>query len=131
MGWRGHGDGVLVRLLIDNREYILSPRLAVDVLTLAEFAKRKDKSLTVLEEAQILAQVVSDSLRATYVKLGRIRGWRYRKFASTSGRSFLINRLSMQEIGEAFIYVKEELEGDKKKAPTPTPSPSGGKSRKG
>ena len=114
---------------IDKREYILSPRRASDVLDMAMVAeniKETDSAKQVLS----MAKIVCDSLKATYLLLGRIRGWRYRKFTEKRGVRLLLVSLSMKEVGEACNAVLEDVEGSKKKDRL-TGSPSAGTSAGG
>jgi len=89
---------------INGREYELSPRRAVDVLELAA-AVEKHGEVTNVTNTLAMAQVVSDSLKATGLSLGPVRGWRYRVFVKGRGSSLLINSLSTAEIVAAYAYV--------------------------
>ncbi len=98
---------------IDGREYILSPRRASDVLNLIAAAE-KNTSPDGISSMLTIAKVVCDSLKATYLSLGKIRGWRYYHFTRSSGVTSILEGLSTAEIGLAYESVMA-LEGAKKK----------------
>jgi hypothetical protein len=114
-----------MNLKIKGREFILSQRRAVDVLDLFAAAKTEDADGTM----QILrmGQVVSDSLRATHLSLGRIRGYHYGKYIGKHGVQSLLDDLSLPEISSACEMVAE-LEGVKKKVIPQAVSASGERS---
>jgi len=101
-------------VLIDGREYVLSPRRAVDVLDLTYIAQKEGEPDTTMNLLRMV-QVVSDSLKSTYLSLGRVRGFRYARFVGKGGVSALIEAMSLQDISDAVEKVGE-VEGLKKKA---------------
>jgi hypothetical protein len=98
---------------IGKREYVLSPRRAVEVLDLAAAVggiKEEDSNPLL-----IAAQVVADSLKATGLNLGRVRGFRYRRFTGKGGVRFLTHELSQPAIWKAYLEVLEIEEAEKKR----------------
>jgi hypothetical protein len=101
-----------VTVTISGREYTLSERRAYDVMELVvALEKAQATSDGGLNNVLSMAQIVRDSLKATYLKLGKIRGFRYRKLTEPEGITTLLESL-------------EELEGTKKKIPPLTASAS-------
>jgi hypothetical protein len=99
---------------IEGRDYTLSQRRAVDVLDLSAVVQKEGEPDAMMNLLR-MAQVVCDSLKATALQLGRIRGYRYRRFVGKGGVQALIESLSLQEISDACERVAE-AEGLKKKA---------------
>jgi hypothetical protein len=100
-------------LIIRGRKYGLSPRLAIDVLELAAAVEKRgtgDELTNVLS----MTRVVTDSLKATGRKLGRVRGLRYWRFLRGGGIQYLLKNLSSAEVIGAYVNVLE-IEGMKKK----------------
>jgi hypothetical protein len=104
-----------VILEIGGREYLLSQRRASAVLELVAVAKQRAGAGDTTDNVLVMAQIVRDSLGATYKGLGRIRGFRYRQFLETGGVVLLLDSLSVSELSAACRYIVEELEGNKKK----------------
>ena len=104
-----------MKLRIDGHEYVLSQRRAADVLELAVAVGKQDAARDGIDHVLSMSQIIRDSLKATYRTLGRIRGFRYRKFTQAGGVVHLLDSLSIDEIGEACRYIIEDLEGSKKK----------------
>lgn len=101
---------------IDKREYVLSQRRAADVLELA-VAVEKGGHTDSMGNVLTMARIIRDSLKASYLDIGRVRGWRYRQFLDSGGVMLLLESLSLEELATACRYVVEELEGSKKKQP--------------
>jgi hypothetical protein len=112
-----------VTLTIDKRQFILSERRASDALDMAYAAGKKTEP-DAIDNVLMLAQVVKDSLKATYLALGFLRGYYYRRFVGDDGVSNLLDACTTRQLADAFIYITEELEGSKKKAPRPVPNVS-------
>ena len=102
---------------IRGREYILSERRAYDVLELTAVAQKKTDPDTTTNVV-MMAQVLSDSLKATYQRLGRVRGFPYRQYTGKAGIRLLLESLSMSQL-QAAVEMIAEVEGLKKKATTP------------
>lgn len=111
-------------MLLNNKEYVLSKRKARDVLDLAKESKEYDypKEGEPVTEEQLnhllvlMAQVISDSLKATYMNLPLLKkvfNWKYRKFLKGSA-SLLIISLSEDELTGYYLDVLD-LEGNTKK----------------
>ena len=113
---------------IRGKELELSPRRAIDVLELASAAEKSESTDNLTRSLQMV-QVVSDSLKATGLRLGRVRGWRYRPFFSTRGLSLILHDLTSAEILEAYLEIMA-LEGLKKKVQETLENLSGGMSPK-
>jgi hypothetical protein len=102
-----------VEVKINGRLFTLSQRRASDVLELAAAVEKRGESDSLMNYLS-LAQIISDSLKATYKSLGPLKGWRYRTFASSRGVRCLLDALSPSELGEAYGKLSE-IEGTKKK----------------
>lgn len=100
-------------MTIDGRQYILTPRRASDVLNLVVAVEKNEKPDNV-SNLLTIAQIVRDSLKATYLSFGKIRGWRYRQFLGSAGIILILDSLSTEELMNAYQSVME-LEGSKKK----------------
>ncbi len=112
---------------INGRELILSPRKSGDVLQLVEATQDLEQTNTL--GMITAAQVVNDSLKATYMnimagfdQLGWIK--KFKKIKETKdyvkyklgATTYLINELTQQELSDACQNVFD-LEGIKKKEP--------------
>jgi hypothetical protein len=95
-------------MIINEKEYILSPRKTKDVLDLVEACKNLEESNS--SSFVIMAQVICGSLKVTYKKLPFFR----RIFSRKVTLKYLLANLSTLEISNAFNEVIE-LEGGKKK----------------
>jgi hypothetical protein len=101
---------------IDGKEYILSPRRAGDVLALsAGMAKRERDGAT---DVIGISQGLCDSLVSTRRRLGLIRGFHYRRFGRKGAASWILDKLSMAEIFDAWSELQQIEGGSKKKAET-------------
>ena len=111
-------------MLLNNKEYVLSKRKAKDVLDLAKESKEYDypKEGEPVTEEQLnhllvlMAQVISDSLKATYMNLPlwrKVFNLKYRKFLKGAASLLIIN-LPEDELTTYYLEVLE-LEGGKKK----------------
>lgn len=98
---------------IKNRDFVLSQRRAADVLNLAAAIQKQGEPDTIMNLLS-MARVVCDSLKSTYLKLGRIRGWRYHQFIVPGGTAVLLDQLSTEDIMMAYAAVFN-IEGSKKK----------------
>ena len=93
---------------INGKEYELSPRIAKDVLSLTEACKEQEDNY--LFGVTVMAQVIRDSLGATYKRLPFLK----RCFTKKITLKQILENLSISEITNYFNEVVE-LEGGKKK----------------
>jgi hypothetical protein len=113
---------------IRKTEYVLSPRRAADMLDLAAAVEGYDDEKSGGQQMLIAAQMVSDSLRATGLNLGALRGWRYRRFVKRTGVTFLMAELSEAELWRAYNDVMDAEGAEKKRLTRVAGSGSGEKS---
>lgn len=108
-------------MIINRKEYKLSPRKTGDVLRLSEYSEtlKFDKEFTagnLTNNAEIFSITINDSLRATYKNFSfwqKLLNLRYRKFLKNNN-IYLYKHLTLNELGIYFAEV-QELEGSKKK----------------
>lgn len=100
-------------IVIEGTSYELTARRAYDVLTLASVAKGKLDN-DVVSNISVMAQVVSDSLKSTGLRLVWYKRMKYRKFIRGKGISLLVKTFTPLELAELFQQIYE-LEGGKKK----------------
>lgn len=111
-------------MLLNRRKYVLSKRKAKDVLDLAKESKEYEypKENEPITEKQLdnllvlMAQVINDSLKATYMNLPlwrKVFNLKYRKFFKGAASLLIIN-LPEDELTTYYLEVLE-LEGGKKK----------------
>lgn len=99
---------------INGEEYVLSQRRAVDYIELG-LATSKHEEPDQLSNTITMAKVVCDSLKATYFRLGMLRGFRYRRFLKPECVTWLLESISTSDLYDACGDVSD-LEGLKKKA---------------
>ena len=99
-------------MIINKKSYILSPRRAADVLDLAAACEKQD-AVNDQTNTIIIAQLISDSLKATGLKINIFKRLKYRRFIKGDAK-FILASLNLKELFDAWNEVLE-LEGGKKK----------------